>query len=200
MKLSVICGLLLLALPAFGSASGVLVPKLNKSGDEVVVSLTPSYSAGNATIVSASIVLLLPSNTLIEPEIRELPGSGGFRDLNGSWSVTRMSAAVLEAVGADPALLDGVDLYTATLRPGSLSTDLTAGQRTPLFSFSLPKGCPDGLIQVVSNESPLINTLRNQLGANFANYISAQYGSLRPIDQFAATDSTSLESSASICQ
>jgi hypothetical protein len=144
----------------------------------------PNFSSNDVTISTASFTFLLPSGTTTSPSIADAPAMGALNNVNGTWTVQKLTPSVYASVGFNAADLSGSDVYQAVLSPGSATPELVNGEALPLFSFRITDGCSDGAVQILTNDSSVQQALFNSLGANFNNQMSMSVNGMPAMDQY----------------
>lgn len=157
----------------------------------------PNVSSGDVTISTATFTFLLPANTMTDPSIAEAPASGMLTNLTGVWIVQKVTPSLYASVGFNAADLDGRDVYQAVLNPGSANPTLTADQAIPLFSFRMPNGCDNGSVELLTNDSPLQQSMLANLGANLNNQMSMSVNGMLTMDQYAGNTASGASLSCS---
>ncbi|MEZ4833547.1 MAG: hypothetical protein R2873_16445 [Caldilineaceae bacterium] len=138
----------------------------------VTASIFPDFTSDDVTISTAVFSFLLPAGTTTTPEIPTAPSKGQFSNVNGIWSVQKLTPALFTSIALDPSLLQGRDVYQAIYSPGTAAPRTQAGQPVPLFTFRLPGNCTGLAVEVLTNDSPIQQALLTALGANLNNQMS----------------------------
>ncbi|MCI5089302.1 Ig-like domain-containing protein, partial [Phaeodactylibacter sp.] len=141
---------------------------------EITAVAYPNFNSSNADISTALFTFSLPDSTLTDPVVPDVPAIGSMVNITGTWSIQRLTPGAYINLSLSPAVLQGNDVYSAVLNPGSipLNQNLASGMPIELFSFRLPDDCFDGNLAILENDSPYVLALNGSTGANFNNQIS----------------------------
>ena len=150
----------------------------------------PNFTSNNVTIPTAVFSFLLPAGTVTDPAIPELPGSGMFIDITGTWTAQLMTETLYDNIVGTTGGLMGNDVYQVVLQ-NSPSPNATAGVPIELFSFRLPNDCMNGNVEVLTNDSPIQQGILNNFGANFNNQMSVSIDDAPAFDIYVGNDPTS---------
>ncbi|MCB0116982.1 MAG: hypothetical protein KDD84_22940, partial [Caldilineaceae bacterium] len=151
----------------------------------------PNFTSTGSTISTALFTILMPAGTATTPSIPSLltpPGSGSFTNITGNWQAQKVTEAEYTFVGADPADLEGYDVYQVALQAAVSSLATTAGEPIELFRFTLPADCSLLPVAVLVNDSSIQQSVLAELGANFNNQMSIKVGTAPAIDMYDSND------------
>jgi hypothetical protein len=188
----------LTVLPAAAQNYQVAYGLVQDENDPLLITAValPDFSAEKVVLSTAVFTFLLPAGTQTTPSVGPLPASGVFTNVNGIWSVWRLTADAFASVGGNSADLAGYDVYHVTLNPASATVETTAGLAIPLFQFRLPADCQLLPMSVLTNDGAIQQAVYNSLGSNFNNQMTASItsggvASGAVIDIYSANDAAS---------
>ncbi|MEZ4638361.1 MAG: hypothetical protein R2856_25960 [Caldilineaceae bacterium] len=175
--------------PAAAQGNQITYGLVQDSTDPLLVTAVvwPNFTSTDVDLSTAVFSLMLPAGTTTMPSVNPLPSSGGFTNINGSWTAWRLTPSVYASVGGDPADLAGYDVYQVSLGPGTASPPMTSGEAVPLFSFRLPADCRTQPVAVLTNDGAIQQAIANRLGTNFNNQMSVSVDGATAVDLYAGT-------------
>jgi len=192
---SVIIAWLILGLSSLWAQDEVTYGLLQGNGcpAEITAVAYPNYSSTNVTISTAVFTFLLPEGTVTDPAIPDVTTglTGSFVNINGIWDVQLVTPAAYAFAGGNPADLMGNDVYQVVLQNSPVFTSVNpimAGTPIQLFSFQLPSDCMGGNVEVLTNDSPLQQSILSLLGANFNNQMSMSINDDPTMDIYGGND------------
>ena len=142
----------------------ILTPTLAHAQEEITYGFTqdpanplvitavayPNFTSNNVTMTTAQFTVLLPAGTATTSAIPDAPTTGSFTNLNGTWSVLKLTPTLWDGIGQNAADLQGYNLYQVTLQ-NAPSITTSAGDPIPLFSFTLTADCTTLDVRVLVN-------------------------------------------------
>ncbi|MEM7536113.1 MAG: SdrD B-like domain-containing protein [Chloroflexota bacterium] len=149
----------------------------------------PDFTSNNVTISTAQFSLFLPAGTVTNPAIPDTPTTGQFTDINGIWTVLKLTPSAWGGVGQNAADLQELDLYQVTLQ-NSPQVSTVDGQPIPLFSFRLPADCEGGAVRVLNNDESIQQAVVSIFG-NANNQMSMSVDDAPAADLYKENDTLS---------